>query len=52
MGNDELSALLKNQIKPQLARLKGMGKIDFIGLEEKEYIVQISPEKIKHYRNS
>ena len=52
MGNDELSALLKNQIKPQLARLKGMGKIDFIGLEEKEYIVQISPEKIKHYRIS
>jgi hydrophobe/amphiphile efflux-1 (HAE1) family protein len=52
MGNDELSALLKNQIKPQLARLKGMGKIDFIGLEEKEYIVQISPEKIKHYHIS
>ena len=52
MGNDELSALLKNQIKPQLARLRGMGKIDFIGLEEKEYIVQISPEKIKHYRIS
>ncbi|MFM7485770.1 MAG: efflux RND transporter permease subunit, partial [Cytophagales bacterium] len=52
MGNDELSALLKNQIKPQLARLKGMGKIDFIGLEEKEYIVQISPEKIKHHRIS
>ncbi len=52
MGNEELSALLKNQIKPQLARLKGMGKIDFIGLEEKEYIVQISPEKIKHYRIS
>ncbi len=52
MGNDELSALLKNQIKPQLARLSGMGKIDFIGLEEKEYIVQISPEKIKHYRIS
>lgn len=52
MGNDELSALLKNQIKPQLSRLKGMGKIDFIGLEEKEYIVQISPEKIKHYRIS
>jgi HAE1 family hydrophobic/amphiphilic exporter-1 len=52
IGNDELSALLKNQIKPQLARLKGMGKIDFIGLEEKEYIVQISPEKIKHYHIS
>ncbi|MFM8913362.1 MAG: efflux RND transporter permease subunit [Flammeovirgaceae bacterium] len=52
LNNDALSSLLKTQVKPQLARLKGIGKIEFIGLEEKEYLVQISPEKIKHYRIS
>ncbi|CAN5381625.1 efflux RND transporter permease subunit [soil metagenome] len=52
MPSDELSSLLKNQIKRQLAQLKGMGKMDFIGLEEKEYLIQIDPGKIKHYQIS
>lgn len=49
MPTDELSSLLKNQVKPQLAQIPGMGKIDFIGLEEKEYVVQADLKKIKHY---
>lgn len=52
MGNDQLSVLLKDQIKPQLAQLKGMGKIEFIGLEEDQYIVQIDPKKIKQFQVS
>lgn len=52
MENEALSAILKNEVKPQLARLNGIGKIDFVGLEEKEYMVQINPDKIKHYRIS
>lgn len=49
MTAGELSSLLKNQIKPQLAQLPGMGKIEFIGLEEREYVIQVDLPKIKHY---
>jgi hydrophobe/amphiphile efflux-1 (HAE1) family protein len=39
--------LLKNQIKPQITRLKGVGQVTFIGLSESEIDIQMNDDLLR-----
>lgn len=48
----ELGSLLKNQIKPRLAQMPGVGRVAFIGLPETEVQVQLNEERLRALRVS
>lgn len=48
----ELGALLKNQIKPRLAQVPGVGQVSFIGLPEAEVAVSVDARKVEQRRLS
>lgn len=48
----ELGSLLKNQIKPRLAQMPGVGRVAFIGLPEAEVQVQLNEERLRALRVS
>ncbi len=43
----ELARLLRLEIKPRIAQLSGVGKIDFVGLQENEVKVYLQPERLR-----
>ncbi len=45
----EFYQLLKDQIKPRLSQLKGVGRIQLIGGEEKEIKILLDEQKLKFY---
>jgi hydrophobe/amphiphile efflux-1 (HAE1) family protein len=42
-----LGRILKQQIKPRIAQLSGVGKIDFVGLQENEVKIMLRPERLR-----
>jgi len=50
LSEKELYQLLKDQIKPRLSQLKGVGRIQLVGGEEKEIKVYLDEQKIKYYQ--
>lgn len=47
MPEAELGKLIKEQIKPRLGRIKGMGRITLLGLQEPEVQLEADPEKLE-----
>jgi HAE1 family hydrophobic/amphiphilic exporter-1 len=45
----EFFILLKDQIKPQLAKISGVAQVDFVGGEQREIRVNLSRQKIDNY---
>lgn len=46
----EFYQILKDQIKPRLSQLKGVGRIQLVGGEEKEIKVLLDEQKLKFYQ--
>ncbi|MBI2416920.1 MAG: efflux RND transporter permease subunit [Ignavibacteriales bacterium] len=49
MDKKAFTQFLKDQVKPQLARVPGVGQINLIGGEEREIKVNIDQEKLRAY---
>lgn len=52
MNENDFFELLKNQIKPQLSQIKGVGRIQLIGGQEKELKIFLDENKLKQYKIS
>ncbi|MCU0436859.1 MAG: efflux RND transporter permease subunit [Raineya sp.] len=50
LSEKELYQILKEQIKPRLSQLKGVGRIQLVGGEEKEIKVYLDEQKIKYHQ--
>lgn len=48
----ELGTLLKNQIKPRLAQVPGVGQISFVGLAETEVAIDLNVRRLEERRLS
>jgi hydrophobe/amphiphile efflux-1 (HAE1) family protein len=48
----ELGTLLKNQIKPRLAQVPGVGQVNFVGLTETEVAVEVDARLLQERRLS
>lgn len=48
----ELGALLKNEVKPRLAQVPGVGQINFVGLAEAEVAVEVDARQLEERRLS
>lgn len=49
MPSREFYTLLTDQIKPELAKIKGVAQIDFIGGEQREIKVNLDSQKLRSY---
>jgi hydrophobe/amphiphile efflux-1 (HAE1) family protein len=47
MSEADFGLLLKNQIKPQISRIKGVGQVSFIGLSETEVEIQLNDQMLR-----
>lgn len=48
----EFSQLLKDQIKPRLAQIKGVSQVSLVGLQEREVNVNVNAAKLRAYNIS
>jgi HAE1 family hydrophobic/amphiphilic exporter-1 len=48
----DFSLLLKEQIKPRLAQLKGVAQVSLVGLEEREIHVNVNADKLQSFNFS
>ncbi|WP_381525757.1 efflux RND transporter permease subunit [Spirosoma soli] len=48
----ELGMLLKNQIKPRLAQVPGVGQVNFVGLAETEVAIELDARRLEERRLS
>lgn len=47
IGGTELGELLEETIKPRLTQIKGVGEVEFIGLEEREIQVELDAQRME-----
>lgn len=47
IGGTEFGELLEQTIKPRLTQIKGVGKVEFIGLEEREIQVELDAQRME-----
>ncbi len=52
LSESDFFELLKNQIKPQISQIKGVGRIQLIGGQEKEMKIFLDEKKLKFYKIS
>lgn len=49
LPNASFYDLVKNEIKPQLQQIKGIGEIKMVGGQEREIQVNVNKDKLEHY---